>query len=98
LLPAIDPDYPDIIGQLFILLAIVVTHRLIDDPASHQVDPVHVGMFSQGAGQLHHVFGLSAGIGIAAEFQIVATNQPMDTEQDKVDFFIAGLHIFGNFG
>lgn len=57
----------------------------IVDLARHQINPAYIRMFCQGPGEFDHVFCLAAGIGIAAEFQIMAAYQAVYADQGNIE-------------
>ena len=71
---------------------IIVADRRIDHPASDQIDPLDTLVPGQGTSQVNHVFDLPTGIGITTQFQIVATHQAMDADEEQVHSLAALAH------
>ena len=55
---------------------------VVEEAADH-LHPFHFRADRQTPGQLEHVGGLAAGIGITAEFQVLATEQAMELEMQN---------------
>ena len=76
----IDTYNVSFLAELFRAHRITGAHLVIDDTASEQVNPGDIGLCGQCSGEFDHVFGLSSGIAIPAEFQIGTAYQSMDTD------------------
>ena len=62
-------------------LGIVRAHTFVDHQPCDQIHALHVWLKCEGLGQLHHIFGLPAGVSIATKLQLLATDQPVNADQ-----------------
>ena len=72
------------VGQRLTHFGIVGADLAVDHAPRQQHHPLNVGTLAQGTRQLHHVFGLAAGVGIPPELQVMPTDQAMHTDQHDV--------------
>ena len=73
-------------------LRVASSHIRIGDTLSNQIHAFNLWMLFEGPGQFNHILYLAAGIRIAAQLQILTTNQAMDAYQGNIEFFIPVLH------
>ena len=74
---------------------IVRTQVGVVDAAREQVDAIDIGARGQCPRQFHDIQGLAAGVGIAAEFQLMAPDQTVNADQDDVNgpVVVAAHHV-----
>ncbi len=80
----INADDPGFFRKCFDGNGVVLTDRLIDDPACDQVDLGDPVMFCECLGDINNVLGLAAGIGIPAKLKIMGPDQTVDTDEYDV--------------
>ena len=65
-------------------LGVIIIHLGVKHLPGKQVHLADLRVLRQSSRQFDYIFGLSAGIRITAQFQVVATNQPMYADQHDV--------------
>ena len=61
-------------------LRIIIIDLRVFDPSGQKHYPGDLGLLSKCARELQNILGLTAGIGVPAELQIVAADQPMNAD------------------
>ena len=72
-------------SQRFFLARVVLVHRVIANKARYQLHPRHIRVSGECTSQVDDVFGLSAGIRVAPQFQVAAANETVNAEQADGD-------------
>lgn len=86
----LDTDDPCLVGQWLLGQRVVFTDVRIDDPPRDEVDALDVTAPRERAREVDDIFGLSAGIGIAAQFEFVTADQAVNADEQQV-FAVDGL-------
>ena len=69
-------------GQRLERFRVIFADCRVDDAPGHQVHPLDVVAFRERAGQVHDVQRLAAGVGIPAEFEIMAPDEAVNADEE----------------
>ena len=73
--------------HLFDGFRVIFGYGLVVYQPCEQLDEPDVFPFAQCIGQFHHVFDLSAGVRVVAEFQLFGTQESVNAEQLNIQAF-----------
>ena len=78
----VDTNDARILGEGFGGCGILTTDRRVGHLACYQIDLLDILVCCECPGQIDDVLGLTPGIRVPAEFQLMAADQAVDTDQE----------------
>ncbi len=72
------------ISEVFPRLGVIRRNALVVNQPGEHLHPIHLGASRQGPHQLEHVGGLSAGIRIAPQFELMPSKQPVQMQMKQI--------------